>query len=75
MDENETDVIITSDFGSYDTIVPYDGDRNYMYMWSAIEFGDIEKAKELIDSGIVSNLVRNFVPEKSHKSKQKVCQR
>ena len=51
MDENETDVIITSDFGSYDTIVPYDGDRNYMYMWSAIEFGDIEKAKELIDSG------------------------
>lgn len=51
MDENETDVIITSDFGSYDTIVPYDGDRNYMGMWTAIEFGDIEKAKELIDSG------------------------
>lgn len=51
MDENETDVIINSDFGSYDTIVPYDGDRNYMDMWSAIEFGDIEKAKELIDSG------------------------
>ena len=51
MDENETDVIITSDFGSYDTIVPYDGDRNYMIMWTAIEFGDIEKAKELIDSG------------------------
>ena len=51
MDENETDVIITSDFGSYDTIIPYDGDRNYMDMWTAIEFGDIEKAKELIDSG------------------------
>ena len=51
MDENETDVIITSDFGSYDTIIPYDGDRNYMVMWAAIEFGDIEKAKELIDSG------------------------
>ena len=51
MDENETDVIITSDFGSYDTIIPYDGDRNYMDMWNAIEFGDIEKAKELIDSG------------------------
>ena len=51
MDENETDVIITSDFGSYDTIIPYDGDRNYMSMWNAIEFGDIEKAKELIDSG------------------------
>ena len=51
MDENETDVIITSDFGSYDTIVPYDGDRNYMDMWNAIAFGDIEKAKELIDSG------------------------
>ena len=27
------------------------GDRNYMSMWNAIEFGDIEKAKELIDSG------------------------
>ena len=51
MDENETDVIITSDFGTYDTIIPYDGDRNYMDMWNAIEFGDIEKAKELIDSG------------------------
>ena len=51
MDENETDVIITSDFGSYDTIIPYDGDRNYMDMWNAIAFGDIEKAKELIDSG------------------------
>lgn len=51
MDEKETDVIITSDFGSYDTIIPYDGDRNYMIMWTAIEFGDIEKAKELIDSG------------------------
>lgn len=51
MDEKETDVIITSDFGSYDTIIPYDGDRNYMVMWTAIEFGDIEKAKELIDSG------------------------
>ena len=51
MDENETDVIITSDFESYDTIIPYDGDRNYMSMWNAIEFGDIEKAKELIDSG------------------------
>lgn len=51
MDENETDVIITSDFGSYDTIIPYDGDRNYMSMWNAIVFGDIEKAKELIDSG------------------------
>ena len=51
MDENETDVIITSDFGSYDTIIPYDDDRNYMDMWTAIEFGDIEKAKELIDSG------------------------
>lgn len=51
MDEKETDVIITSDFGSYDTIIPYDGDRNYMVMWAAIEFGDIEKAKELIDSG------------------------
>ncbi|MBS7294946.1 MAG: zinc-ribbon domain-containing protein [Treponema sp.] len=51
MDENETDVIITSDFESYDTIIPYDGDRNYMDMWNAIAFGDIEKAKELIDSG------------------------
>lgn len=51
MDENETDVIITSDFGSYDTLVPYDGDRDYMSMWNAIEFGDIEKVKELIDSG------------------------
>lgn len=51
MDENETDVIITSDFGSYDTIIPYDGARNYMDMWNAIAFGDIEKAKELIDSG------------------------
>lgn len=51
MDEKETDVIITSDFGSYDTIIPYDGDRDYMDMWSAIQFGDIEKAKELIDSG------------------------
>ena len=40
MDEKETDVIITSDFGSYDTIIPYDGDRNYMIMWTAIEFGD-----------------------------------
>lgn len=51
MDENETDVIITSDFGSYDTIVPYDGDRDSMPLWDAIAFGDIEKAKELIDSG------------------------
>lgn len=51
MDENETDVIITSDFGSYDIVVPYDGDRDSMYMWNAIEFGDIDKAKELIDSG------------------------
>ena len=51
MDENETDVIITSDFGSYDILVPYDGDRDSMYMWNAIEFGDIDKAKELIDSG------------------------
>lgn len=49
--ENESDINITSDFGSYDTIIPYDGDRNYMGMWNAIEFGDIEKAKELIDSG------------------------
>lgn len=51
MDENETDVIITSDFGSYDILVPYDGDRDSMPLWDAIEFGDIEKAKELIDSG------------------------
>ena len=51
MDENETDVIITSDFGSYDTIIPYDGDRDSMPLWDAIAFGDIEKAKELIDSG------------------------
>ena len=51
MDENETDVIITSDFGSYDTIIPYNGDRDSMPLWDAIEFGDIEKAKELIDSG------------------------
>ena len=51
MDETETDVIITSDFGSYDTLVPYDGDRDSMSMWTAIEFGDIDKAKELIDSG------------------------
>lgn len=50
MDENETDVIITSDFGSYDTIIPYDGDRDSMPLWNAIAFGDIEKAKELIDS-------------------------
>ena len=49
--ENESDINITSEFGTYDTIVPYDGDRNYMGMWNAIEFGDIEKAKELIDSG------------------------
>ena len=49
--ENDSDINITSDFGSYDTIIPYDGDRNYMSMWDAIEFGDIEKAKELIDSG------------------------
>ena len=49
--ENESDINITSEFGTYDTIVPYDGDRNYMDMWNAIEFGDIEKAKELIDSG------------------------
>ena len=51
MDENETDVIITSDFGSYDTIIPYDGNRDYMTLLDAIEFGDIDKAKELIDSG------------------------
>lgn len=51
MDENETDVIITSDFGSYDILVPYDGDRDSMPLWDAIAFGDIEKAKELIDSG------------------------
>lgn len=51
MDENETDVIITSDFGSYDILVPYDGDRDSMCMSTAIEFGDIDKAKELIDSG------------------------
>ena len=51
MDENETDVIITSDFGSDDTIIPYDGDRDSMPLWDAIAFGDIEKAKELIDSG------------------------
>lgn len=51
MDENETDVIITSDFGSYDTIVPYNGYRDYMILLDAIEFGDIDKAKELIDSG------------------------
>nr|WP_318707024.1 zinc-ribbon domain-containing protein [uncultured Treponema sp.] len=51
MDENEIDVIITSDFGSYDILVPYDGDRNSMPLWDAIAFGDIEKAKELIDSG------------------------
>lgn len=49
--ENESDINITSDFESYDTIIPYDGDRNYMDMWNAIAFGDIEKAKELIDSG------------------------
>lgn len=49
--ENESDINITSEFGTYDTIVPYDGDRNYMDMWNAIEFGDIDKAKELIDSG------------------------
>lgn len=49
--ENESDINITSEFGTYDTIVPYDGDRNYMIMWEAIEFGDIDKAKELIDSG------------------------
>ena len=51
MDENEIDVIITSDFGSYDILVPYDGDRDSMPLWDAIAFGDIEKAKELIDSG------------------------
>lgn len=51
MDENETDVIITSDFGSYDTIIPYNGYRDYMTLLDAIFFGDIEKAKELIDSG------------------------
>lgn len=51
IDENETDVIITSDFGSYDILVPYDGYRDYMTLLDAIEFGDIDKAKELIDSG------------------------
>ena len=51
IDENESDINITSEFGTYDTIVPYDGDRNYMDMFAAIEFGDIDKAKELIDSG------------------------
>lgn len=51
MDENETDVIITSDFGSYDTIIPYNGYRDYMTLYDAILFGDIDKAKELIDSG------------------------
>lgn len=49
--ENESDINITSDFGSYDTIIPYDGDRDSMPLWDAIAFGDIEKAKELIDSG------------------------
>lgn len=51
LEDNFENIEITTVFGNYDTIIPYDGDRNYMGMWNAIEFGDIEKAKELIDSG------------------------
>lgn len=51
LEDNFENIEITTVFGNYDTIVPYDGDRDSMTLWNAIEFGDIEKAKELIDSG------------------------
>ena len=51
LEDNSENIEITTEFGNYDTIVPYNDDRNYMSIWTAIEFGDIDKAKELIDSG------------------------
>ena len=51
LEDNFENIEITTVFGNYDTIVPYDGDRDYMDMRNAIAFGDIDKAKELIDSG------------------------
>lgn len=51
LEDNFENIEITTVFGNYDTIVPYNDDRNDMTMWNAIEFGDIDKVKELIDSG------------------------
>lgn len=51
LEDNFENIEITTVFGNYDTIVPYNDDRDSMYMCDAIEFGDIDKAKELIDSG------------------------